>query len=93
MTDVYHLLQLSAMTAQEIRSSDDEVHNPDCTHRHCVAEREARRDMEALPEHKEKQSSWVKFMRELRDAARESHIEEEPQEEINEFNMFDGTTC
>jgi hypothetical protein len=68
MSAIYDLLQLSVLTAQQLRSSDGDKHTPDCTHPHCLEERLARRAMEELPEHKAQQSSWVTFMKELTNA-------------------------
>lgn len=90
MSAIYDLLQLSALTAQQIRSSDGEVHTPECAHPHCTEERAARRAMEALPEHKTQQSLWVTFMKELIGATRN---EEDPIIEgdtLTEYNMYDG---
>jgi siroheme synthase (precorrin-2 oxidase/ferrochelatase) len=90
MSDVYNLLILSAITAQEIRTSDDEAHNPDCTHAACVEERAARGMMASLPEHKKKQSSWRSFMRELRDASKEHNLPIMEDDEYKELLRRQG---
>lgn len=90
MSKFYNLLCLSVGTAQSLRSSDGEDHSHDCLHLYCVEDRVAREMMRELPEHKEKQTSWVTFMNELIFGSKKydsSVIEDDEYEQLLKNNV------
>lgn len=71
---LYENLQFQVKLAQACRvnavmpTGENIEHGAEHECSDCVTEREARAQLEAQPEHKLEQATWVQFMRELRDA-------------------------
>lgn len=84
----YEKQRQKVLAAIDARLLNEEVHDPSCTHRECEIEREERKKLELMPEHRAQQASWVDFMKDLGASAR-AH-----RKEVTEFDMFgDDVVC